>query len=96
MKKEDIEHLATLSRIKLEADEMEALAKDITDILGYIDVINEITASEKEEKKVKELHSVLREDGDPHEPGIYSEDLLNEAPERDRNYIKVKKILNNE
>lgn len=96
MKKEDIEHLATLSRIRLEKDEIEALAKDITDILGYVAVIDEIAASGKGEKKVRELHSVLREDSDPHEPGVYSEDLLKEAPERDRNYIKVKKILNNE
>lgn len=95
MKKEDVTHLATLARIKVNDDEANALASDITEILGYVEVINEITGTREHKKQVGPLHSVLREDGEPHEPGIYSEDLLKEAPERDGDYIKVKKILDN-
>ena len=36
----------------------------------------------------------MREDDNPHAGGIYTEAVLNEAPEREGDYIKVKKILN--
>lgn len=93
MKKEDIEHLAGLARIALSDTEKESLAHDITNILGYVSEIKDITAETAEEKKVGELHNVMREDTDPHEPGFYTEDLLKAAPERHGQYVKVKKIL---
>jgi len=96
MKKEDIQHLATLARIKLADEEADMLAGDITEILQYVQTIEEITETANLEKKVGVVNTVLREDGEPHEGGKYTEDLLAEAPERDRNYIKVKKILGGE
>jgi aspartyl-tRNA(Asn)/glutamyl-tRNA(Gln) amidotransferase subunit C len=93
MERKDIEHLAKLSRIAVTDEEADALAKDITSILGYISEIEEITGNKEEEKKVGALFNVMREDANPHEPGIYTEDLLNLAPERDGRYVKVKKIL---
>lgn len=37
--------------------------------------------------------NVMREDGEPHESGLYTEKLLSAAPQREGQYIKVKKIL---
>jgi len=93
MKKEDIERLAKLSRIELTSDEADALAGDITSILGYVSEINEITGSTAGEKKVGSIYNVFREDENPHEAGEYTEALLALAPERDGQYFKVKKIL---
>lgn len=93
MKKEDIEHLAKLSRIALTEDESVALATDITSILGYVSEIEEIAGDMSEEKKVGALYNVMREDKNPHEPNVYTEDLLAGAPERDGRYVQVKKIL---
>jgi aspartyl-tRNA(Asn)/glutamyl-tRNA(Gln) amidotransferase subunit C len=93
MKKEDIEHLATLSRIAVTESEATELAKDITNILGYISEIEGITGEKAGEKKVGALYNVMREDENPHESGLYTEDLLTAAPLRDGQYIKVKKIL---
>ena len=45
MKKEDISHLAQLSRIALSDSEAESLATDITSILGYVSEIEEITGN---------------------------------------------------
>lgn len=94
MEKKDISHLANLARIKLSDDEMTGLAEDITNILGYISVINDIVPS-NQAKKVGAIHNVMREDSDPHEAGVYTEDLLNEAPDRVGQYVRVKKILGN-
>lgn len=93
MKKEDIEHLARLSRIALTDDESTALATDITSILGYVSEIEDIAGELHEEKKVGALYNVMREDTHPHEPDVYTEDILASAPERDGRYVKVKKIL---
>ena len=93
MKREDIEHLAKLARIAVTESEADALAKDITSILGYVSEIEEITGNAEGEKIVGALCNVMREDKDPHEPGIYTEDLLNAAPEREGQYVVVKKII---
>ncbi len=93
MEKQDVEHLAKLSRIAITDGEATALAGEITTILGYVSDINSITGERPEVKEVGALNNVMRDDGDPHEPGLYTEDLLNAAPERDGQYVKVKKIL---
>jgi aspartyl-tRNA(Asn)/glutamyl-tRNA(Gln) amidotransferase subunit C len=92
MKREDIEQLATLARITLSTAEAESLADDITGILGYVSEINEISAGE-EVKKVGVVFNVFREDEPSHEDGAYTEAMLAAAPERDGQYVKVKKIL---
>ncbi len=93
MKREDVAHLAKLARIEIGDAEAENIAHDITSILGYVSEIEEITGSSEEKKVVGALYNVMREDGQPHEAGKYTEDLLNLAPERDGQYVKVKKII---
>ena len=50
-------------------------------------------SSETKNKKDFHLRNVLREDSKPHETGIYTDKLLEQAPNKGNNYIKVKKIL---
>ncbi|MBX2866622.1 Asp-tRNA(Asn)/Glu-tRNA(Gln) amidotransferase subunit GatC [Candidatus Kaiserbacteria bacterium] len=92
MKREDIEHLATLARIDLKDEEVASLTDSITSILGYVSDVNAITTEEKP-KEVGALYNVMREDEETHEPGQYTEAILNEAPKREGQYIQVKKIL---
>ncbi len=93
MKKEDIAHLAKLARIAVTDNEAEVLAEDITSIIGLVSEIEEITGNAELEKKVGVLFNIMRTDGNPHEAGLYTEDLLAAAPSRDGQYVKVKKIL---
>jgi aspartyl-tRNA(Asn)/glutamyl-tRNA(Gln) amidotransferase subunit C len=93
MEQKDIEHLAKLSRIAVTETEATALAESISSILGYVSEIEAITNNSMVEKKVGPLCNVLREDTDPHPPYQYTEALLSEAPKRDGQYVKVKKIL---
>ncbi len=37
--------------------------------------------------------NVMREDTNPHESGKFSEAILKNAPSREENYLKVKKIM---
>jgi aspartyl-tRNA(Asn)/glutamyl-tRNA(Gln) amidotransferase subunit C len=88
----DIKNLAALARIDIDPSEAENLEKDITSILGYVEQIQS-AQTEKSELVVGEVYNVLRSDEDPHESGLYTEMLLHEAPERQGDYVKVKKIL---
>ncbi len=93
MERKDIEHLAKLSRIAVTETEADELAGEITSIINYVSEIEAITGSKEIEKKVGLLFNVMREDTNPHEGGKYTEDLLALAPERQGQYVKVKKIL---
>ncbi len=79
---------------ELRGGEAESLATDITEIVGYVSEINTITGTQDVKmKKVGVVHNVFREDVDPHEGGLYTEDLLRAAPQRRGQHIEVKKIL---
>ncbi len=93
MNREDIVRLATLARIELTDEEIDAFLHDITSILSYVGEIKEITGDAPEEKVAGAVYNVFRKDDTPHEPGLYTDDLLALAPERDGAYVKVKKIL---
>ena len=93
MTKDEIQKLADLARIEIQDKEASVLAEDITSIVGYVSAVDKITAKTDLEKKVGAVHNVFREDENPHESGIYTEALLDAAPDRDGQYIRVKKIL---
>ncbi len=100
---QEIEKLAALARITVPQDEKESLRKDIEAILGYVGEIQKVSADLGEarpafvpnfgEASKPLLRNVMREDGEPHEKGIFTEELLQSAPNREGQYIRVKKIL---
>jgi len=93
MKKEDIQHLANLSRLHLEESEIELYTKQFDEIVAYVDKIKEV-ASQTTSQVIEsnEVKNILRED-------IVSsyenpEKIIEEAPSHQDNFVKVKKILN--
>ncbi|OGG42089.1 hypothetical protein A2837_00035 [Candidatus Kaiserbacteria bacterium RIFCSPHIGHO2_01_FULL_46_22] len=94
MTKEEILHLGTLSRMRLSDAEAEKLKGEIDSILDYIGQVNELVDDGHLEKKVGLVHNVFRDDEVTNEPGSYSGALTAAFPEREGNYLKVKKILN--
>jgi len=91
----DVEKLAELSRINISNEEKEIFSKEIESILNYVDQIKLINEEIDNAKLTKdgELENIFREDGDSHNPGQFTEDLLESAPEKEKGYVKVKKIL---
>jgi aspartyl-tRNA(Asn)/glutamyl-tRNA(Gln) amidotransferase subunit C len=89
---QDIEKLATLSRLSLTEAEKEKYRGEIDSILGYIDILKKVSGG-KPAPVMSRNKNVFREDINPHEPDMYTEKLLKLAPKRDGRYIKVKKIL---
>ncbi len=94
MEKTDILHLGRLARIKIHDEEIEGLKRDITAVLDYVSVVNEIASAPV--KAPGALYNVFRSDEVNNAPGAFTATLLAEAPKTERNMLVVKKILSND
>lgn len=94
MQREDIEHLATLSRIRLTEQEIETLPKELSSIIDYVSVVSDMAADEKiSEPKVGVVFNVFRKDKITNQPNQYTEDIIKEMPSAKGRFLSVKKIL---
>ena len=88
----DIQHLAGLSSLALADDEVDGLRQDLENIIGYIEQLGELdTAGVEPTYQVTGLENVWRED--EIQPGILAEKLLELAPEKQNNQVKVPQVL---
>ncbi|MEK7135496.1 MAG: Asp-tRNA(Asn)/Glu-tRNA(Gln) amidotransferase subunit GatC [Patescibacteria group bacterium] len=96
MDKIQVLSLAKLARIKIGDQEAENLSHEFESILKYVGEVGEVGKLNQLEKFSKEdflVRNVMRKDSEGHESGLYTEKILAEAPAREGDYIKVKKIL---
>lgn len=93
MERKDVEKLAELSRIDISSEEADRLLASLTSILGYVSELEKVKGLGESTSFVGEHYNVMRDDATPHESGLYTEDILNEMPLREGDYLKVKKIL---
>jgi len=88
---QEIKHLAGLARIEISEGEVSAMTSEIDSILGYVGQIT--SATTQVEYSIPPLRNVMREDVPTHTAGQYTEAVLQNAPSREGNLLKVKKIL---
>lgn len=92
IKKSDVEHVALLARLELTDDEKEIYTRQLNDILGHFESLQELeTANVEPMAHVLSLFNVFREDKvDRH---LTSENVLANCPDRDEDCFKVPKIV---
>ncbi len=91
---DEVKKLARLSRLALTDAEVEKLRADMDSILAYVDTIRSVPLPETPSGSAYlESENVMREDANSHAAGAFTEELLSQAPRREGNYLKVKKIL---
>jgi aspartyl-tRNA(Asn)/glutamyl-tRNA(Gln) amidotransferase subunit C len=95
MEIKDIEKLAALARIDLTTEQKQTYLKEIGAILSYVDQIKGVVATLGDDRKVGDLHNVMRSDEVRNMTESSTEALVNEFPRKENNYLKVKKILEN-
>lgn len=90
----EIEHIAGLARIKLTEKEKDRTTKELGAILGYIDKLKEVKTEGVEPiAHITGLTDVFRND-EPSDLGrVGPEKLLEGAPARQDNYVKVKEVF---
>jgi aspartyl/glutamyl-tRNA(Asn/Gln) amidotransferase C subunit len=91
----DIENLANLARIKVTTAEKTQLVKEIDSILAYVDTIKKasIGGDSTAENRVGSVKNVARSDEARTLSLPDRERLLVEVPDREGDFVAVKKIL---
>ena len=88
----EVRYVADLARLQLSEEEVQSLSKDMNDILGYMDLLNELDTSEVEPlEHVIELNSRLRED--VAKTPLSHDAALKNAPDADSDYFRVPKVI---
>jgi aspartyl-tRNA(Asn)/glutamyl-tRNA(Gln) amidotransferase subunit C len=88
----DVDHIALLARLGLSDAERSSLRQDLESILTYIGKLETLdTAGIEPTAHVRELPTPLRDDvvANPDE----ADAMLSNAPDRDRTYLRVPKII---
>ncbi|OHA89273.1 MAG: hypothetical protein A3C70_00140 [Candidatus Zambryskibacteria bacterium RIFCSPHIGHO2_02_FULL_43_14] len=87
--------LAKLARIEIGYEEAESLSHEFDAILGYVGEVKGVSKADNLKLKADSfpIRNIMRNDKDPHETSFYTENILGQAPAREGNYIRVKKIL---
>ena len=90
--KNEVLKLSQLARIDLTGQEVTTLVDEISDILDYVKAVQDI--ADADNTLPPPLHrNILREDTVTNHPATYTEALLEAAPDRHGQFVKVKKIL---
>jgi len=92
--KKEIEHIAKLSRLDLTDKELGLYGGQLSDVLGYIDQLNEVdTTDVAPSAQVTGLKNIWREDEIETWPEDEVNDSLKEAPGMKNNHLKVKRVI---
>lgn len=92
--KKEIEHIADLARLELSSAELELYGSQLSDVLSYINQLQEVdTGAVEPTAQVTGLANVLREDEIEEWPAGERKQALRQAPSREGEQLKVKRIL---
>lgn len=89
----ELDNLARLARIKLTEDDKKSMAKEFDSILAYVDQLKKAPVKIDAESRVGTVKNVTRPDEARSVSAEDRERLLEEAPEREGDFVAVKKII---
>ena len=92
MKLEDIKKLALLARIDMPESEMIEMANDFDPILSYVSKVQKLS----DESDIPEdyiLTNIMRDDIATHKNGEYTKKIIDQMPDSENGFLKVKQIL---
>ena len=88
----DVEHVARLARLDLSAAEKERMRSELDGILAYIDKLRALdTRDVPPTSHAVPVTNVMRDDEE--RPSLPREDMLANAPDRQRDLFRVPKII---
>ncbi|MEA2098246.1 MAG: Asp-tRNA(Asn)/Glu-tRNA(Gln) amidotransferase subunit GatC [Patescibacteria group bacterium] len=91
---EEVEHIAELARIKLTKEEKEEFSDELSDILGYIEQLQEVNTDGVEPvSQVTGLVNVLKEDIVKNCDEDSKKKIVENFPEEKDGYVKVRQVM---
>lgn len=91
---DDVRKLAELARIEVPESELAKFAAEFESILAYVGQLDTLSITESGE--LLPYRNVMRDDGEPHAPGLHTEKLAAQFPEREGDALKVKQIISHD
>lgn len=92
--KQDVEYVARLARLELNEQEKERYTRQLESILEYIEQLNKLdTENVASTSHVLSLKNVWREDKVVKTSDEQREKILNNSPESENDFFKVKKVI---
>ena len=92
---EEVKKLAALARIRVEDSELAKFTSEFDAILAYVGQLEKLELPSSGNEKPA-LRNVMREDGEPHASGAYTEKLAEQFPQREGNALSVKQIISHD
>jgi len=90
--KEDVDKIARLAKLELSEDERNKFAKQLGDIISYVEKLDEVDVSNVEPlAHVNDLMNVTRDDKS--RPSLDKEQVFRNSPQHDKDYFLVPKVL---
>lgn len=89
----DVAALAKLARLDVSNEELARLETEIPAILAFVEQIQQVSATATATVESPELRNVMRDDANPHESGLYTDELLKAAPAMRENQVVVKQVI---
>jgi len=91
----DVKYVAQLAKIRLTKSQQKALSKELTEILVFVEKLNELDTSKISAlTHVLSLGNVFREDKVL--PSLCQEEFLGIVPKREGHFVEVPKIIEKE
>jgi aspartyl-tRNA(Asn)/glutamyl-tRNA(Gln) amidotransferase subunit C len=94
MNRDDIKHLASLARIRLEDSELEQFEAELPAIIDYVSAVNSIADEVDIQPNPGVRPNIFREDTITNEPNQFTKDMVAQMPHSEGRFLSVKKILN--
>jgi aspartyl-tRNA(Asn)/glutamyl-tRNA(Gln) amidotransferase subunit C len=92
--KKDVEHIATLARLSLSKKEIEQYQKELSQILEYVEKLNEVDVSNVEPTfHPLGIKNIMRKDEECKKDKNEIKKLLSLMPKMKEGYLEVEKIL---
>lgn len=90
--RKEVEHVARLARLELKEEEIEQFTRQLSDILSYVEKLNELDTKEVEPTShVLPVKNVLRDDETS--SSIERRRVLVNAPDRTEEFFRVPKVI---
>ncbi len=92
---EEVKKLAALARIRVGDSELAKFTSEFDAILAYVGQLEKLELPKGGGEKPA-LRNVMREDGEPHAGGAYTERLAEQFPQREGDALSVKQIISHD
>lgn len=88
---EDIKKLAIMARLDMSDAELIEMANDFDPILAYVSQVQEVKQSDNKPNYI--LENVMRDDIVTNQAGEYTDKIIEQMPDSQDGFLKVKQIL---